>query len=186
MEPVQLQWYQQGFWPLVGAALILIIPNAVALCGIFIQTRRQTQSQIHLNQIDFLSEQLAEFYDPLYAILKVNDECFSRHGPHTFTQDPIQLETAGEVWNQLKLRVIIPNNIQIANILRTRSHLIAHNDSINNYLELNDHISMYEIFVDYPNEIYKKYTFPKDVVKHVEETRSKLVLDLQHMKKGIS
>ena len=184
MPPVQQAWYQQEFWSLVGAALVLVVPNAVALWGIFIQTRRQTKSQILLNQINFVSEQLAEFYDPLFAMLKTNGECFSKLGPHTFPRNPIQLETAGEVWNQTKQRVIIPNNQQIANILRTRSHLIAPYDSIEAYLELNQHISMYEIFNDFPNEIYKNFTFPKDITKHVEEIRTRLVKELQQMKKG--
>jgi hypothetical protein len=185
MPPVvPQQWYQQEFWTLVGAALVLIVPNAVALWGIFIQTRRQTKSQLLLGQITFVSEQLAEFYDPLFAMLKVNGKCFSELGPNTFPRNPIQLETAGEIWNQVKQRVIIPNNQQIANILRTRSHLIAIGDSIEAYLELNEHISMYEIFIDYPNEIYKGFTFPKDITKHVEDVRAKLVKELQQMKKG--
>src|SRR6266536_2874458 len=97
--PIQAEWYQQGFWPLVGAALVLILPNAVVLWGIFIQTRRQTKSQLLINQITFVSEQLAEFYDPLFAMLKVNGECFFKLGPDTFPRNPVQLETAGEVWN---------------------------------------------------------------------------------------
>lgn len=184
MPPVQGEWYQQGFWPLVGAALILVIPNAVALWGIFIQTRRQTKSQLLLNQIQFLSEQLAEFYDPLFAMLKVNGECFSKLGPNTFPKNPIQLEAAGEVWNQVKQKVIIPNNTEIANILRTRSHLIANYDSIDAYMGLNEHIAMYEIFIDFPNEIYKAFTFPKDITNHVEHVRSKLVNELQQLKGG--
>jgi len=184
MPPVQAEWYQQGFWPLVGAAIILVIPNAVALWGIFIQTQRQTKSQLLLNQINLVSEQLAEFYDPLFAMLKVNGESFSKLGPHTFPKNPIELEAAGEVWNQVKQKVIIPNNHEIANILRTRSHLIASYDSIEAYLKLNEHIAMYEIFNDFPNEIYKDFTFPKDITNHVEVVRTKLVDELQQMKRG--
>ena len=182
--PVQIEWYQQGFWPLVGAAIVLIIPNAVALWGIFIQTSRQTKQQILISQINFLSQQLAEFYDPLFAMLKVNGECFSKLGPDTFPRNPIQLETAGEVWNRVTENVIIPNNREIANILRTRSHLIAHDDSLEPYLRLNNHISMYEIFIDYPNEIYKDFTFPKDITSHIESVRAKLVNELQQLKRG--
>jgi intracellular septation protein A len=57
--------------PLIGAALVLIIPNAVALWGIFIQSKRQTKSQLLISRINFLSQQLAEFYDSLFAMLKV-------------------------------------------------------------------------------------------------------------------
>ena len=86
MPEIQGEWYQQGFWPLIGVALILIIPNAVALWGIFIQTHRQTKSQLLFNQIQFVSEQLAEFYDPLFAMLKINGECFSKlHASHKRT-----------------------------------------------------------------------------------------------------
>lgn len=184
MPPVQGEWYQQGFWPLLGAALVLIIPNALALWGIFIQTRRQINSQLLFNQIKLISEQLAEFYDPLFAMLKVNGECFSKLGPNTFPKDPMLLEAAGEVWNQVKLKVIIPNNSKIAGILRTRSHLIASYDSIEAYLGLNEHIAMYEIFIDLPNEIYKNFTFPKDIENHVEYVRSKLVKELQQLKRG--
>ena len=184
MQPIQGEWYQQGFWPIIGAAIILIIPNAVALWGIFIQTRRQTQSQLLLKRIAVVSEQLTEFYDPLFTMLKINGKCFSKIGPNTFPQDPYRLETAGKIWNQVRDNVIIPNNIEIAKILRTRSHLIASCDSIDPYLELNEHISMYEIFADYPNEVYQNFMFPKDITPHVELIRKKLVDELQQMKKG--
>jgi hypothetical protein len=182
--PIQGEWYQQSFWPLIGAALLLIIPNAVALWGIFIQTSRQTKSQLLMSQINFLSQQLAEFYDPIFTMLMVNGECFSRLGPDSFPRNPIKLETAGEVWNRVKEKLIIPNNQEIATILRTRSHLIARYDSIEPYLKLNEHISMYEIFVDFPNEIYENFIFPTDITSHIEGVRAKLVDELQNMKGG--
>jgi hypothetical protein len=43
---------------------------------------------------------------------------------------------------------------------------------------------MYEIFVDFPNEIYKDFTFPKDITNHIELVRAKLVDELQQMKRG--
>jgi hypothetical protein len=184
MQQIQGEWYQQGFWPLVGAALILVIPNAVALWGIFIETHRQTKSQLLIKQVDLISQQLAEFYDPLFAMLKINEECFSKLGPKTFPKDAIHLESAGEVWNQIKQKVIIPNNHEMANILRTRSHLIASFDSISSYLPLNSHIAMYEIFADSPNEIYKDFTFPVGVTDHVVAIREKLLKQLNDAKGG--
>lgn len=64
MPQPQLQWYEQGFWPLIGVALVLIIPNApnaIALITIFLQSRSQNKSQLLMKQIDLISEQLAEF-----------------------------------------------------------------------------------------------------------------------------
>lgn len=184
MQPIQVEWYQQGFWPLIGAAIVLIIPNAVVLWGIFLQTRRQTASQLLLHQISLLSEQLAEFYDPLFTMLKINESCFSKLGPPTFPRNPIELETAAEVWNQVRQKVVVPNNLEMAKILRTRNHLIANFDSIDAYMKLNQHLAMYEIFIEFPNEVYKEFTFPKDITNHVGLIRSKLVNELQQMKRG--
>jgi hypothetical protein len=183
--PVQPEWYQQGFWPLIGAAIILIIPNAVALWGIFIQTRRQTKSQLLFNQINFISQQLADFYDPLYALLTINNDCFTKLGPNTFPKDPLLADTAGEIWNQIKQKTIIPNNRKIAEIFRTQSHLLSNNDSIEAYKQLIGHIAMYEVFVDMPNEVYKDFTFPKDVTNHLIIARMDLVKELNTIKKGV-
>ncbi len=182
MHSPPLLWYQQGFWPLIGAALILVIPNAVALIGIFAQTWRQTQAQIKLKRIDVISQQLSEFYNPMFAMLAINHDCFMRLGPSTFSLDPIQRESAGNTWNQIKQKVILPNNKEMANILRVRSHLIALNDSIDFYLQLNNHINMYEIFVDSPTELYKQYMFPDGVADHIRIMRAQLLVELQGLK----
>ena len=183
MEPsVSTQWYEQSYWPLVGAILVLLVTNAFSLWAIIIQARKSLSSQLRLKRIEFLSQQLSEFYNPVYSMILSNKHIFDHFGPHTFPQDEIFCQTDGENWKLLKTKVILPNNRLIAKILRDKSHLISSDDKISCYLDLNNHLSMYEIFSENPTELYKNYQFPADVLGHVEKKRKILVELLNELK----
>ena len=79
-------------------------------------------------------------------------------------------------------RVILPNNECIANILRTKSHLMSDTDDVCHYLDLNNHIVFYQVFNEMPTEAYEKHRFPGAVVGHLESKRRELVYRLNELK----
>src|SRR6185295_9514614 len=107
------EWYQQGWWPLVGAVVVLALTNGFALWSIYLQAQRNLASQLKLKQIEFISQQLAEFYNPLYALLVTNLGVFLAVGPPSFPDDAIHRDAAGKVWSSVKEEVILPNNQSI-------------------------------------------------------------------------
>lgn len=168
-------WYQSGDWPLVGAILTLAFAAGIGLWRIYVQGRVQLNNQLAVKRLDYLSQQLAEFYDPLFALLLTNSKAFNEAGPPSFPKDPLRRDTAGEVWKQIKEKVLAPNNAQIASIIRAKSHLIDESDSIAGYIALFQHIAMYEIFQKNPTELYEKFQFPAGITRHIETVRDGLI-----------
>lgn len=173
--PQSPEWYQQGSWPLFGALATLVVTNVVAIWKIFAQSKATFRLETKLRTAEFISTQLSDFYNPLYALLLTNGRIFSQLGPKSFPDDPIFRDAAGEIWTELRRQVILPNNREIREILRSRTHLLAPNDSLPRYMDLFTHISMYEIFQERPTDIYAKFKFPRDILRHVEVMREKLI-----------
>ncbi len=178
-----LQWYEQGNWPLVGAIVVLLITNAIALWQVIYQTNRSLSDQLRLKKIEFLSQQLSEFYNPIYSMMCLNKNIFGNFGPQSFPQEEIFRQAAGKNWELLRDKVILPNNTLIVELLKNKSHLISSNDDIKEYLNLNNHLVMYEVFTEYPTEVYKKCHFPPDILLHIENKRNELVQLLNKLKR---
>lgn len=178
------EWYQQGAWPLIGAISVLLITNGLALWKIYLQARAAFNSQIKIKNIEWLSQQLTEFYNPLYTLLHLNREAFDAVGPQTFPTDTHRREAAGELWEATKESVIIPNNRKMQEVLRDKSHLISTGDRLSAYLPLMNHVAMYEIFQEIPTEIYDNFRFPAGILEHIEVQRERLLEEVNHLKNG--
>ena len=175
-----LEWYQQGNWPLIGASLALLVTNSVVAWGIYTQVKANLITQLKVKRIERLAEQLSGFYNPLFSLILINQKLFKAAGPPSFPTDHIRRDTAGENWKLVLNKTIIPNNKIISQILRNNTHLVAENDSISNYHDLQLHLAMYEAFKEAPNEIYEQFQFPKKILRHVEIVREKLVLQFEN------
>lgn len=177
-----LIWFQQGYWPLVGAIAVLAITNALAVWRVVLQSRQTFAAQLALKRVEFLSEQLSGFYNPLYALLAANRHVFEKFGPQTFPGDHDRREAAASNWNAMRDGVILPNNEAIGAILRDRSHLVSDTDDIANYLDLNNHVHAYRVFVTAPTEAYASHQFPQAVADHLSRQRLKLADRLKSLK----
>jgi hypothetical protein len=177
------EWYQQGLWPLLGAGIALAIPNALAIINVNRQHRKSLEVQIKLKNIDFVNQQLTDFYNPLYSLMMINGSVFESTGPISFPEDIINREVAALAWNKIKLDVIIPNNQRIMSILRDKSHLISKSDSLLNYMELQNHLAMYEVFQNVRTESYEKFKFPSKILEHIKLVRSNLIKEFSFLKK---
>jgi hypothetical protein len=134
--------------------------------GIILQANRTYNNQLRGGEVSFLNRRLHEFYDPIYTLLLINSRTFSEFGPRTFPDEDERRDAAAKVWNQVKTEVIIPNNRVIHDIVEGKSHLMAPNDDITEYMSLLNHIVMYNVFQDTPTEIYKKFQFPDKILRH--------------------
>ena len=121
------------------------------------------RSQLRLRRVDLIKQKLEEFYTPMLALLTQNGALFRSFGPHTFPNAPHRREAAAQVWNELRSKIILPNNELMLKILAEKSHLISQLDSYDNYVPLQNHIIMYKIFCENPNEVYDSFKFPNGI-----------------------
>ena len=126
VPPVLLaaKWYAEGSWPLVVAILVFAVTQGATYWQMLLQSRRSLAAQLTMKRIDLISEQLAQFYNPLYALLAANGHIVEHLGPQTFPEDEIRAEAAAANWQAMKEKVILPNNRQVAEILRSKTHLM--------------------------------------------------------------
>ena len=173
---------RQGYWPLIGAIAGLVITNAIAIGKIALQARQSFAAQLALKRVEFMSEQLSDFYNPLFSLLAANRHVFENFGPATFPTDQGRRDAAAMNWKAMRDAVILPNNESISRILRDKSHLISDTDDIAKYLDLNNHVHAYRVFVKEPTEAYAKHAFPKAVAGHLETKRAELLFRLTSLK----
>lgn len=183
MQPVLFaDWYGKGSWPLAVAILVFVVTQAATYWQMLLQSRESLAVQLTMRRIDLISEQLAQFYNPLYTLLTANGHVVEYLGPQTFPEDEIRAETAAANWQAMKEKVILPNNKQVSEILRSKTHLMSVSDDISHYLQLNNHLAFYEVFIERPTEAIERFRFPAEVVSHIADKRSELVSELNCLK----
>ncbi len=114
--------------------------------------------------------------------MNINNYIFNKFSPKTFPEEAIQRESASENWKILKKKVILPNNNIIADIIRTKSHLLSTNDDISPYLKLYNHLKFYEVFSERPTEQYGPFQFPEEILEHVKNHREQLLRLLNELR----
>lgn len=178
-EASVVAWYQSGNWPLVGAIATLFVTVIAGFIAVILQSSRAHHNDLKKLKIDILHRRLHEFYDPIYAHLLMNARTFSETGPNSFPTEHVRREAAAEVWNKIKSNVILPNNKKISDVITTKSHLIADDDDIVDYIQLLNHIAMYNVFQDTTTEIYSKFQYPKTSLRHVELHREAPISEIK-------
>jgi hypothetical protein len=93
-------------------------------------------------------------------------------------------DAAGEVWSRIREKVVVPNNTHMQEILRDKSHLISAEDNLAAYFPLQNHLAMYEVFLENPTEIYDGFRYPPAILNHVENQRDSLLKVLKELREG--
>lgn len=176
-------WYQSGDWPLIGAIATLAISNAVAIFIALYQQRVSRKSSEDFARRFTIEKRLEEFYDPLMALLSENREVFSRFGPGRIAKlDGADATVAAEVWSEMKLGFIIPNNEMISSIIQSKSHLLSEGDSFEEYLRLKLHIDSYSVFLKVGSEVHENFRFPAGIENRVARFRAEQIRELEETK----
>lgn len=183
MTSSEQAWYQQGEWPLIGAILVLLLTNGVALWRIYLQVQAGVAAQLLLKRLDYITRQLSKFYDPLFSLILENHRIFQSAGPPSFPEDHIPRDAASEVWHRILESVILPNNQKIQEIIRERLHLRRSEDTSDDYMKLLTHVAMYRVFTDEPTELYKNFQFPKGVLRNIELHREALIEEREEIRR---
>jgi hypothetical protein len=163
-------WYERGIWPVVGATLALTITNGIAIGVVYLQSSRSFNALLRQRKIEFYAASLNEFYNPLLALIDINNQIITKTGPPSFPQDEISRNAASLVWKETKKKILL-NNIDIETILRTKVHLLAETDSLISYHRLLIHVAMYETFQRVETDLYRDFLFPADIRNHVVTQR---------------
>lgn len=176
-------WYQSGDWPLIGAIGTLAVSNAVAIFVALYQQRASRKSSEDFSRRSTIEKRLEEFYDPLMALLSENREVFSKFGPSRIAKlDGVDATVAAEVWNEMKLGFIVPNNERISSIVQSKSHLISEDDDFGEYLRLKLHIDSYSVFLKVGSEVHESFRFPTGIENRVSKFRAVEIGKLEETK----
>nr|WP_319949070.1 hypothetical protein [uncultured Shimia sp.] len=176
-------WYQSGDWPLIGAIGTLAVSNAVAIFLALYQQRASRKASEDFSRRSTIEKRLEEFYDPLMALLSENREVFSKFGPSRIAKlDGVDATVAAEVWNEMKLGFIVPNNERISSIIQSKSHLISEGDDFEEYLRLKLHIDSYSVFLKVGSEVHESFRFPTGIEKRVSKFRAVEIGNLEETK----
>lgn len=176
-------WYQSGDWPLIGAIATLAISNAAAIYIALYQQRASRRSSEDFARRSTIEKRLEEFYDPLMALLRENRDVFSRFGPSRIAKlDGVDATVAAEVWNEMKLGFITPNNDKISSIIQSKSHLLAEGDNFEEYLRLKLHIDSYSVFLKVGSEVHESFRFPTRIEDRVFRFRVEQIKKLKDTK----
>jgi hypothetical protein len=164
-----------GFSALV-ALVSLVVSIRTERERVYIGSELSTLRALEEEKRNLLYTQLTEFYDPIYALLSVNESIFDRIGPNSDVRynQSYPIEETAAVWNELVQTVIVPNNIRICEIIETRLHLIALDDTVEPYLQFTTHAHAYKVFQNQPYESYELFQFPAGFPDHIYKHRQKL------------
>ena len=176
-------WYQSGDWPLIGAIAALAISNAVAVFIALYQQSKSRKTSEDFARRSTIEQRLKEFYDPLMALLSENREVFSKFGPYRIAElDGVDAKVAAEVWKEMKLGFIIPNNEKISSIIQSKSHLLSEGDKFEEYLRLKLHIDSYSVFTKVGSEVHENFKFPAGIEDRVSKFRAEQIRELEETK----
>ncbi|MGB7923481.1 MAG: hypothetical protein WCF57_09570 [Pyrinomonadaceae bacterium] len=116
--------------------------------GVDAKTRELTLK----SQIEFKERQLAEFYGPIYALLKRGDPIIKNW----------KLGRLKDVGQQIKVKLIKANN-QIEEIILNRSHLIEGDEISDSFIGFLTHVTVLHAYVDAGYEVVplSKEQFPE-------------------------
>jgi hypothetical protein len=165
--------------------LVLLVTNIVTLGKIRIESKSAIKNQLKVKYIDGLKERLSLFYDKIIAMLHTNSEIFNTFGPKTFPNDNHAGEEAAHIWSLMVNNIILKNNKEIVNIIKTNSHLIHDDDDFKLYLQYITHAESYDAFRNTPNQLHGNFAYPVDFLPNVRKYREKTLAELQKLQKEL-
>lgn len=160
---------------------VLFVTNLVTLWKIRLESKAAIRNELGMNSIESIKEKLSQFYDPIIALLNTNSEIFNGFGPRTFPEDHFAGEEALHIWSLMVNDVILPNNKEIAKIIKSYSHLMNEDDDFELYLRFMKHAASYDAFRNTPNQLHGDFSYPNDLLPNVITHRNKIVCELQKL-----
>lgn len=168
------------YLPATTALVTVSVTQACAIIALRIQANRTFRHSIESKKIERLRVMLGDFYHPLITLFKANSEIFRGFGPPSFSTQPKQRAAAAKVWKQIR-NEIFKNNQKIRTLLMERSDLVHLTDNIDYYLPLHLHILSYEAFTEIPNEVHRKFFYPKNMLEHVSQITENVTSELRKL-----
>ncbi len=154
------------------AALTLAVPASVAILGFFVAYVVNLRLAQRSDQLRRVSDQLSDFYGPLYALVKATDISWkafrATHRPGGAFWDPEDppSEADAAAWRLWMSLVFMPLNRQMRDLVVTQAQLLDQDLVPDCLLELCAHVSTYEaILGQWANEDFSQHvsavSFPR-------------------------
>jgi hypothetical protein len=166
-------------WKTIGAVivplLVLLVTNIVTLVKIRLDSAAAIKKELYVMLLKNKKERLEKFYDPIVALLSINQGVFDSFGPKTFSNEGVDRNVAIELWLEMRKTVIGVNNLKISEIIKGYSHLITDSDTLEGYINFIKHSESYNYFMKSPNEIHNQFRFPADLLENTKSKRKKII-----------
>lgn len=175
--------------------VFLLLLGQILTIGVLIVTnninRRHTKKiledkiQVEKN-IDYLEKQLTTFYSPIYSLLKINKEIIKTKWDPETRQDTNKVPE--EIWKDLRDCVLIPNNLQIVDLLKKNLHLIEGPEIHECYTSFIVHAEVWPLFCKHNTDFGKyllNFSYPQEFSDLIFKTTEQLKQDYMTLiKKG--
>lgn len=166
--------------------IVVLITNGVVLWKTVKENKLEIKRKFYFDKMDFTQKKLNDFYNPILTLLKTNSDIFNSMGPNTYeNMEGLELEEAGELWDNMVRCVILPNNKSIVKIIKEKSYLISTSDSLDIYLDYVKHAESFSLFKKHSYSSHKKFIYPVNIINHVSHERSLLFIEYNNLIKSI-
>ncbi|BCM90830.1 hypothetical protein IAD21_02692 [Abditibacteriota bacterium] len=169
----------------LAALVICAISNMVLWRKISADSKAAIRKDLSLQQVGYLRDKLTKFYDPMVALLKLNEDVFASVGPPSYPEDDEKKIEAVEVWEEAILRVVLPTNRKISDLILSYSHFSENAQESELYSRFMSHAISYEIFRSKGNAIHRKFPYPFEILNAVMVSRQKTIVDLSELESKV-
>ncbi len=134
-----------------AAILTAIVTVLVALAGYLITYWNNIRLSQRSEQLERINKQLAEFYGPLYSLVSTGTQTWAafrtkyRPGRSYFESYPPPTEEELKAWRPWMTTVFMPQNIQMQELIVSKTDLLIETDMPECLKELCAHVAAYRV-----------------------------------------
>ena len=134
-----------------AAILTAIVTVLVALAGYLITYWNNVRLSQRAEQLERINKQLAEFYGPLYSLVSTGTQTWEafrtkyRPGKSYFESYPPPTEEELKAWRLWMATVFMPQNIQMQELIESKTDLLIETDMPECLEELCAHVAAYRV-----------------------------------------
>lgn len=136
---------------LTAAIITAIVTVLVALAGYLITYWNNIRLSQRSEQLERINKQLAEFYGPLYSLVSTGTQTWAafrtkyRPGKPFFESNPPPTEEELEAWRLWMTTVFMPQNIQMQELIVSKTDLLIETDMPECLADLCAHVAAYQV-----------------------------------------
>jgi hypothetical protein len=154
---------------------LLLITNIVVLLRFRSDAKYSFTRDVVHSELKNLNSKIVLFYNPLHAMLSMNEDMHKKFGPDTWPDEGEAREEGMHLWEQIDSSVIWMNNKKILNVLTQHAHFVEDEKEAEVYRKLMVYLVSYFAVLERGIVLAKGYKFPGSVSNVVKNARDFLL-----------